>query len=192
MKNRGWIDILSKNDDQALWTSLYGIISRHAAVRMLCGPHGASLDGLKDVYSDLTQDLFLRLFQKDRLRSYLDRGYTDKEVEQELYRIEVPNLVSHLQRERYPESYRIARRISDLLQTRPEFQLFQTPVRDSGESTRLPCRKMALKVFGLSTWPREKAMKPASSFTEMVKDVPVRQRDTRRTGRGSGSQIIIS
>src|SRR5262245_46677378 len=144
MKNRGWIDILSKNDDQALWTSLYGIISRHAAVRMLCGPHGASLDGLKDVYSDLTQDLFLRLFQKDRLRSYLDRGYTDKEVEQELYRIEVPNLVSHLQRERYPESYRLARRISDLLQTQREFQLYNFTASISRETSPRACRKMAL------------------------------------------------
>src|SRR5262245_12172293 len=54
MKNRGWIDILSNNDDEALWTNLYGVISRHAAVRMICGPHSLSIDGLKDVYSDLT------------------------------------------------------------------------------------------------------------------------------------------
>jgi len=189
LKNKDWIEVLSTGDDEALWAKLYRIISKHSAVRMLYGPGGMSRDALEDVFCDLTQELFLRLHQKDRWRTYLNLEYTAKEVEQELYRIEIPNLISQLQRDRYPESYRIARRISDLLQARPEFQYYW---RTSAKNGHRACNKMALKMYGLSTWPSDKELKPSASFAEALKDVAVRQRDTRRTGRGRGSQVIIS
>lgn len=191
MKSKGWIDILSTRDDKALWAKLFAVISRHSAVRMLHSPSGITSDGARDVYGDLTQELFLRLHQKDRWRYYLTDGYTDEEVEQELYRIEVPNLVSRLQRERCPESYRIARRISDLLQARPEFRHF-APSDFCGNGGKRPCNKMALKLYGLSVWLPDKPVKPASILAELAKDIPIRPRDTRRTGRGSGSQVVIS
>lgn len=149
-------------------------------------------DGLRDLCSDLTQELFLKLHKKDRWRCYLDNGYTDEKVEQELYRIEVPNLVSRLQRERYPESYRIARRISDLLQGCAEFAPFAQPAGDSGTAGRQRASKMTLKVYGLSVWPSDKVVKPGSGLPELIQDIAFRPRDTRRTGRGSGSQVIIS
>src|SRR5215813_15565826 len=116
----GWIDILSTNDDRQLLDRLYRVISKHSAVRTLYSTRGVTGEYLRELCRDLTQELYLKLHQKDRWRCYLDNNYTDQQVEQEIYRIEVPNLVSQLQRDRYPESYRIARRVSDLLQTRPE------------------------------------------------------------------------
>ena len=190
----GWIAALSTNDDKVIWAKLHKVVSKHSAVRMLYASDGFSGEGLKDLFCDLTQELFLKLHQKDRWRCYLDDGYTDEQVDQELYRIEVPNLVSHLQRERYPESYRIARRISDLLQGCSEFQPFSRPIYNG---LGMPGRqrtssRMSLKVYGLSAWPSDKVVKPGSGLPELIKDVAFRLRDTRRTGRGSGSQVIIS
>jgi hypothetical protein len=159
----------------------------------LYSPRGFAGEGLRDLCQDLTQELYLKLHQKDRWRSYIDNNYTDQQVEQELYRIEVPNLVSQLQRDRYPESYRIARRVSDLLQTRPEFQHYSRPLQDTnGVGQKRACNKMALKIYGLSSWPLEKPVKPTAGLAELIKDVAVRPRDTRRMGRGNGSQVIIS
>ena len=192
-EGRGWIAVLSTNDDNTLWTKLHRVVSKHSAVRMLYASDGLGGDGLKELHCDLTQELFLKLHRKDRWRCYLDNGYTDEQVEQELYRIEVPNLVSHLQRERYPESYRIARRISDLLQGCLEFKPLPAPTGGaSGVSGRQRTSKMTLRVYGLSVWPSDKVVKPGSALAELIDDVAFRPRDTRRTGRGSGSQVIIS
>src|SRR5262249_43090504 len=96
------------------------------------------------------------------------------------------------QRERYPESYRLARRISDLLQAQPEFRRFEQAGYSTSGEQRRSCNKMALKVYGLTSWPSDMEVKASSSLPELIKDVAFRQRDTRRTGRGSGSQVIIS
>ena len=114
----GWIEALTNNDVETLWAKLFNLISKHSSVRMLYPPNELSSEMVRDNYCDLTQDLFLRLFEKKRWQYYLDNGYSDEKIQQELYRIEVPNMITLLQRERHPESYRIARRISDLIKTR--------------------------------------------------------------------------
>jgi hypothetical protein len=191
-----WINALSSGDADILWTKLYSLISKHSSIKSLYAANRFSHDRLKDIYCDLTQDLFLILYEKDRLQFYLNAGYTDENVEQELYRIEVPNLVSQLLRERYPESYRLARRTSILLQTRPEFKCFSMPVRLS-ESADSPAAirgslKLVAKVYGLSSWTLNKPVKHEQQMAERAKDVAVRTRDNRRSGRGGHSQVIIS
>ena len=190
--SKGWIEVLSTNDAEALWAKMFAVISKHSAVRTMYTSTRAAGEGLRDIHYDLTQELFLRLHQKNRWRHYLKEKYTDEQVEQELYRIEVPNLISRLQRERYPESYRIARRISDLLQNRPEFRRHSLMVDPSNGVKRRDCNKMALRLYGLSCWSEDKPVKPQSGLEQAIKDVPFRLRDTRTTGRGSGSQVIIS
>ncbi|HWP44193.1 MAG TPA: hypothetical protein VNO14_13200, partial [Blastocatellia bacterium] len=128
-QNRGWIATLSNGNAEGLWTRLYDLISKHSAVRNLHSPNRFSYDRLKDIYCDLTQDLFLRLYVKNRWQYYLDAGYTDEKIEHELQRIEIPNLISRMLREQCPESYRLARRTSTLLQTSPEFQRYDRPYR---------------------------------------------------------------
>jgi hypothetical protein len=195
-RNGEWINALSSGDADILWTKLYSLISKHSSIKSLYAANRFSHDRLKDIYCDLTQDLFLILYEKDRLQFYLKAGYTDENVEQELYRIEVPNLVSQLLRERYPESYRLARRTSILLQTRPEFKCFSRPYRFSETTgvreTGRGSLKLVAKVYGLNSWKLNKPIKHDQQMAEMAKDVAVRTRDNRRSGRGGHSQVIIS
>ncbi len=186
----GWIEALTNNDVETLWSKLFNLISRHSSVRMLYSPNESSTDMLRDNYCDLTQDLFLKLFEKQRWQYYLDHCYSDERIQQELYRIEVPNMITLLQRDLHPESYRIARRISDLIKTRAEFQYF-SPSSSSPDGPH-NCNKMVLKLYGLSIWPADKSIRPESDLSELIKDVVFRTRDIKRTGRGAGSQIVIS
>lgn len=194
-QNGGWIEILSVNDIESLWAKLFKLVSRHSAIRNLFESRKIARDRLQDLHTDLTQDLFLRLYQKGRLQHYLDAGYSNADVEHELYDIEIPNLVSLLLRERHPETYRMARRISTLLRTSPEFQPHQRQASCSGAAdggaTNL-IHKLALRVYGLKSWSHDKPIKSSQSFLELIKEIPFRNREIRRTGRGSGSQVIIS
>jgi hypothetical protein len=193
-KTVGWIDVVAAGDHEALWIKLRKLISRHSSVRTFLLNSGGSADGLKELFDDLTQELYLRLHEKGRLREYLDSGYTDEQVEQELYRIEVPNLISRHQRQRQPESYRIARRISELIQKLPDFRLFERRSCESG-GLAIPApvvNKMALKMYGLRGWPAEKIAETSCTLTDLIKDVPVRLRNNKRIGRGEGAQLIIS
>ncbi|HEX5734499.1 MAG TPA: hypothetical protein VF131_16810 [Blastocatellia bacterium] len=187
----GWIEALKNNDVEALWAKLFNLISKHSSVRMLYPPNEFSTEMVRDEYCDLTQDLFLRLFEKQRWQYYLDNDYSDERIQQELYRIEVPNMITVLQRDRHPESYRIARRISDLIKTRAEFQHFSTS-SSSASTGQHNCNKMVLRLYGLSIWPADKPTKPESDMSELIKGVTFRIRDIRRTGRGAGSQVVIS
>lgn len=193
---RGWTDLLLSNDTAELWSKLFKLLSRHSSVRLLYPQKELSSDRGWDIYSDLTQGLFLRLFEKDRWQYYLDFNYTDDRIEQEMFRIEVPNFISELQRERYPESYRLARRISDLIKLRAEFRFYPDQLWSptDAETSGLPRtgNKMVLKVYGLAVWPADKEIKRNANLEHRVREVSFRNRDTRRTGRGSGSQIIIS
>ncbi len=196
IKENGWIDTLLSNDTETLWNKLFKLISRHSSIKLIYSAKDLSGDSKWDIYSDLTQGLYLRLLEKDRWQHYLNLNYSDDRVEQELFRIEVPNFISELQRERHPESYRLARRISDLIKTRPEFQYYPNPCWSADDSKasglRRSSNKMVLKVYGLADWPARKEIRQDANLENRVKDVAHRNRDNRRTGRGSGSQIIAS
>jgi predicted transcriptional regulator len=188
-----WIHIISRGDAETLWAKLFHIVSRHSAVRSLYTSKDLSWESLKEMYFDLTQDLYVKLQEKDRWQLYLDQGYTHERVEHELYDIEVPNLVSRLLRERHPESYRIARRTSNLLMTRKEFCRYsRSRASSSGEVSARPTNKMVLQVYGLADWPPDKPLKQQQHLHEMIREVAYRMRDTRRAGRGSSSQVVIS
>jgi hypothetical protein len=195
IKNRDWIDILETNDNEALWNKLCSLIGKHSATRLLYSHDELAGSRRYEIYSDLTQDLFLRLLEKNRWQYYLENGYTSERIEQELNRIEVPNYISVLQRERYPEAYRLARRISELIKSRNEFRLYSIPAYTdnvaANESAR-PSRKMVLQVYGLSCWPADKRAGYEGDLLERIKEVPCHRRDVRRMGRGGGSQVIIS
>lgn len=191
-----WIQIIGNNDAELIWSKLYHIVSKHSAIRSLQASRDLSGVNIKETYSDLTQDLYLKLQEKDRWRFYMEEGYTHEKVEHELYDIEIPNLVSRLLRKRFPESYRIARRISNLLMTRKEFRCFSRPRHLApGAPTvngSFASNKMVFQIYGLAEWPANKAVKQQPDLLDRVKDVASRLRDTRRAGRGSSSQIVIS
>jgi hypothetical protein len=125
MTDINWAAVLDLEDVEALWNGLYQLISRHPAVRPLhFATDGAAVSSPMEINADLTQELFLELFQKRRFDHYVNNGYTSSEIENEIAHIELPNLVGSRLRKRYPESFRMARRVSSLLKTSSRFCRF--------------------------------------------------------------------
>src|SRR6185503_4146109 len=53
-------------------------------------------------------------------------------------------------------------------------------------------RRMVNTVFGLCTWIKSKKLRDSGHFSEQIKTVPMRSRDTRLVGRSGSSQLILS
>src|SRR5262252_7954023 len=120
-----WAGLLQAEDVEGLWNALYRLISRHPAVRPLrFTTDEAAVSSQLEINADLTQEVFLELFQKQRFDHYLANDYTSTEIENEITHIELPNLVGARLRKRYPESFRMARRVSSLLKTGSSFRRF--------------------------------------------------------------------
>lgn len=246
-----WAGLLAEEDVEGLWNGLFQLVSRHPAVRPLhFATDGAAVSSQTEINADLAQELFLELFQKQRFDYYANNSYRSVDIENELARIEVPNLVGARLRKRYPESFRMARRVSSLLKTSTRFRRFgaeaageaeassvseKKPARrgrppkkakpsaddvarqvalleedddieaaedssehehssgkKNGNSTEPRRRRMVNQVFGLCEWPRSKTLSDSGHFTELIKAVPMRRRDTRLVGRSGTSQLILS
>jgi hypothetical protein len=245
-----WSGLLAEEDVEGLWNGLFQLVSRHPAVRPLhFATDGAAVSSQSEINADLTQELFLELFQKQRFDHYARNRYKSVDIENELARIELPNLVGARLRKRYPESFRMARRVSSLLKTSARFRRFgadasvemATPSSkkkstrrrrllkeakpSSEESARLAAllededvieaigdspsdedtgrkhngngveprrRRMVNQVFGLRAWRGSKPLRDSGHFTDLIKAVPVRRRDTRLVGRSGSSQLILS
>ena len=246
-----WAGLLVEEDVEGLWNGLYQLVSRHPAVRpMHFATDGAAVSSQTEINADLAQELFLELFQKRRFDHYTTNRYTSTEIENEIAHIEIPNMVGARLRKRYPESFRMARRVSSLLKTSPRFRRFgheadgdtdesSAPVIESkvkrrgrpkkaapakvdeakqaaliedddlevfddaseeglsipkknGRSGEPKRRRMVSQVFGLGEWAGSKAIRDSGHFTDSIKNVPMRQRDTRLVGRSGSSQLILS
>jgi len=204
MTQTDWRQLLFDQDSERLWAELYRLILHHPLVRSSRFIYNdSSVISQAEMHYDLTQELFLRLFQKGRFQYYLDVGLTDDEIEHEISHIEISNLLATSIRHRYPESYRMARRISTLLQTSKRFRRFNTvandanhesePVASNGKSARYRRdQKMIHKVYGLAEWPPNKPMRDSGRFRQMIESVPFRNRDTRQVGCARNTQVIIS
>jgi hypothetical protein len=249
-----WCGLLAEQDVEGLWNGLFQLVSRHPAVRPLhFATDGAAVSSQTEINADLTQELFLELFQKQRFEHYVNNSYKSGDIENELARIEVPNLVGARLRKRYPESFRMARRVSSLLKTSERFRRFgeeaagqtevdspagkkkarrgrpskkaKPPVEDAppqavlledddeieaiedspaadhieakpggpgGHESEPRRRRMVNQVFGLRDWAASKRLRDSGHFTEVIKTVPMRRRDTRLVGRSGTSQLILS
>src|SRR5262249_55795530 len=125
MAETDWAGLLQAEDVEGLWNALYRLISRHPAVRPLRFPtEDAAVSSQLEINADLTQEVFLELFQKQRFDHYLNNDYTSTAIENEITHIELPNLVGARLRKRYPESFRMARRVSSLLKSSSSFRRF--------------------------------------------------------------------
>jgi len=133
-----WAGLLAEEDVEGLWNGLFQMVSRHPAVRPLhFATDGAAVSSQVEINADLAQELFLELFQKQRFDHYVKNNYNSIEIENELARIELPNLVGARLRKRYPESFRMARRVSSLLKSSSAFRRFG-PEAEKTESSSLP------------------------------------------------------
>ncbi|HEX8117145.1 MAG TPA: hypothetical protein VF521_07725 [Pyrinomonadaceae bacterium] len=180
----GWAESLRSSDAGQVWRRLHRLVRNHPLAHTSSGTNVAAW-AAADSHEDLTQELFVTLLCKDRFRHYLDAGMTDREIEREIAQIELTNLLTTGLRKRYPESYRLARRISILLQTSGRFRRFDRAGRDGR------CRGLTEKVYGLSRWPDGTPSLPHAELERRAASVPVRRRDLKVKGCTGDSQVVI-
>jgi hypothetical protein len=186
-KNAKWVESLRSSDVNRLWTDLHRIVSHHPLVRASRSAGLLIEEGSGAAYTDLTQELFVQLLSKNRFEHYLETEMSDYEIECEISQIELTNLLTAELRKRHPESYRLARRISTLIQSSTNFRRF-----DSSGIDDEPHRRLADRVYGLSEWKDDKPRRGAHDVEQRVQMIPVRQRDTRMVGCTGDSQVVIS
>lgn len=186
-KSGKWIESLRGSDVSRLWSELHRVVSHHPLVRASRNAGLLVEEGASSTYTDLTQELFVQLLSKNRFEHYLESSMTDYEVECEISQIELTNLLTAELRKRHPESYRLARRISTLIQSSANFRRFDTSGKDAE-----PHRRLADRVYGLSEWPADKRTRNSHDLEQRVHMVPVRPRDTRMVGCTGDSQVVIS
>src|SRR5690349_23668839 len=179
-----WVESLRNSDVNRLWAELHRIVSNHPLVRASRSAGLLIEEGATSAYTDLTQELFVQLLTKSRFQHYLDTGMTDSEIECEIGQIELTNLLTAELRKRHPESYRLARRISTLIQSSTNFRRF-----DSAGIDDEPHRRLADRVYGLSEWKADKSRRGSHEVEQRVQIIPVRQRDTRTVGFNGDSKI---
>ena len=186
-KSGKWVESLRSSDVSRLWTELHRIVSHHPLVRASRSAGLLVEEGASTAYTDLTQELFVQLLSKNRFEHYLDTEMTDYEIECEISQIELTNLLTAELRKRHPESYRLARRISTLIQSSSNFRRF-----DSSGIDDEPHRRLADRIYGLSEWPDGKRRRDSHDLEQRAHMVSVRARDTRMVGCTGDSQIVIS
>jgi hypothetical protein len=185
-KSGPWVESLRCSDVSRLWAELHRVVCHHPLVRASRNAGLLVEEGSHNAYTDLTQELFVQLLSKARFQHYLDTEMTDAEIECEIGQIELTNLLTSELRKRHPESYRLARRISTLIQSSANFRRFDTSGIDEE-----PHRRLADRVYGLSEWPNDKPRRNSHDLEQRIQMIPVRQRDTRMVGCTGDSQIVI-
>jgi hypothetical protein len=181
-----WNDSLNASDVNQIWIELHRIVSSHPLVRASKRAGFLVEEGRYNAYTDLTQELFVALLSKERFQHYLDTGMSDAEVEAEISQIELTNMLTAELRKRYPESYRLARRISTLIQNSATFKRFDNVGNPEAH------RRLADRLYGLADWNVEKMRRDVQEMDERVKAVSFLKRDTRMVGCTGDSQVVIS
>jgi len=186
-----WKTRLEHSDAPALWNALHRMVSSHPLVRSTLGNQHNACPSLPFSLHDLTQDLYLLLFQKGRFNHYLAAGMSDAEIEREIFQIELTNLLIGNLRRRRPENYRIVRRVSQVLDTDPNFRRFRR-YRNQNHNQVERYRQAADAVFGLSDWSDDKRMLDCGKFEDQIANISIRRRNRRRTGCTGETQVIVS
>jgi hypothetical protein len=181
-----WNESLKTSEVNQIWIELHRIVSSHPLVRASKRAGFLVEEGKHNAYTDLTQELFVALLSKDRFQHYIDTGMSDAEIEAEISQIELTNMLTAELRKRYPESYRLARRISTLIQTGAAFKRFDNVGNPDGH------RRLADRLYGLSDWNFKKTRRDVQEMDERVKAVSFYGRDTRMVGCTGDAQIVIS
>lgn len=181
-----WIESLKTSDVNQIWADLHRVVSSHPLVRASKTAGLLVEEGKQNAYTDLTQELFVALLSKERFQHYLETEMSNAEIEAEISQIELTNLLTAELRKRYPESYRLARRISTLIQTSSTFKRF-----DNIENQDVH-RRLADRLYGLMEWEDAKSRRNHQEMEPRVKTVAFHSRDTRMVGCTGDAQIVIS
>ncbi len=186
-----WVEALRRSDVSRLWSELQRLVINHPLVRASYSAGLLVEEGDRgSAYLDMTQELFVTLLSKSRFQHYLDTGMSDSEIECEVSQIELTNLLTAELRKRHPESYRLARRISTIIQSSANFRRVDSLGADAGDEESH--RRLVDRIYGLREWRDDKPRRAQAELEQRVQIIPVRQRDTRMVGCTGDSQIIIS
>ena len=186
-----WVESLRRSDVSRLWSELQRLVVNHPLVRASYSAGLLVEEGDRgSAYLDMTQELFVTLLAKSRFQHYLDTGMSDAEIECEVSQIELTNLLTAELRKRHPESYRLARRISTIIQSSANFRRVDSAGADAGDEESH--RRLVDRIYGLREWRDDKPRRAQAELEQRVQIIPVRQRDTRMVGCTGDSQIIIS
>src|SRR5437868_4375326 len=186
-----WVESLRRSDVNRLWSELQRLVVNHPLVRASYSAGLLVEEGDRgSAYLDMTQELFVTLLAKSRFQHYLDADMTDAEIECEVSQIELTNLLTAELRKRHPESYRLARRISTIIQSSANFRRVDAHSVEPGEEETH--RRLVDRVYGLREWREDKQRRAQAELEQRVQLIPVRQRDTRMVGCTGDAQIIIS
>ncbi|HCA60171.1 MAG TPA: hypothetical protein DEP46_19580 [Blastocatellia bacterium] len=181
-----WNENLEASDVNQIWIELHRIVSSHPLVRASKRAGFLVEEGRYNAYTDLTQELFVTLLSKDRFQHYIETGMTDQQIEAEISQIELSNMLTSELRKRYPESYRLARRISTIVQQSGRFRRFDNLGNPEAH------RRLADRLYGLANWPDQKTRRDVQEMDSRVKTVAFFARDTRMVGCTGDAQIVIS
>ncbi len=181
-----WNESLKTSDVNQIWTELHRIVSSHPLVRASKRAGFLVEEDKQNAYTDLTQELFVALLGKERFGHYVETGMSDAGIETEISQIELTNMLTAELRKRYPESYRLARRVSTLIQTGKTFKRFDNLNNPDVH------RRLTDRLYGLAEWKNEKTRRNAAEMEERVKTVSFQTRDTRMVGCTGDAQIVIS
>lgn len=187
IKIGNWNRCLKESDVNQIWAELHRIVSSHPLVRASKRAGFLVEEGKYNVYTDMTQELFVALLSKERFQHYLDNEMSDSEIEAEISQIELTNLLTSQLRKRHPESYRLARRISTLIQTSEIFKRFDDLAANSETH-----RRLADRIYGLASWRDDKKTRSQQDLEQRIKAVSFQSRDTRMVGCTGDAQIVIS
>lgn len=181
-----WIESLKSSDVNQIWLDLHRVVSSHPLVRASRTAGLLVEEGKQNAHSDLTQELFVALLSKERFQHYLDTEMSNQEIEAEISQIELTNLLTAELRKRYPESYRLARRISTLIQNSKTFKRFDNIGNEEAH------RRLVDRTYGLAEWKDRKSSRDHQEMEQRVKTVAFHSRDTRMVGCTGDAQIVIS
>jgi hypothetical protein len=188
--SKSWKQLLESNDAISLWQALHRLVAAHPLVRSAQrSQHGPTHPTPLFSLSDMTQDLYVVLLEKERFAHYLATQMTDAEIEREIFQIELTNLLIGRLRKRRPENYRIVRRVSKVLEAGGPFRIFAPK-----ESYLRPARyrQSAGTMYGLSEWHDDKLVKDSGTFPALTASVPARLRNRRVVGCRAEAQVIIT
>ncbi len=172
---------IAASDAGAVWRSLHQLAASHHLARLLAAKDSQfTFDGRHYPFCELTQDLFLILLEKGRFEAYIAEGLTSAEISRQISRIEIQNLITEQLRVRKPESYRIARRIAQILQSDSRFS---QNVADGPSRT---------KIFHLTHWGPDRPRFEMPELKRRAASVPCRPRANQFKGVSGDSQLIIS
>ena len=178
-----WKNLIKAGASPAIWDNLHRIVSKHRLTRSSTKFDQLLEEGKFNKFADLTQELYLHLIQKDRFTHYIIADLEDSEIEKQISQIELTNMFTREIRKRYPESFRMSRRILNILQLDKRFKLMDIGHKKSGE-----------KIYQLKDHPAwwNDTIGKLIEMPDRVALVPSFPRDIRKAGQSGDSQIIIS